>query len=50
MALTAVRLFDLQQDPGESVDLAAEHPAIVTRMSEQLQAWRASCRASRDGP
>jgi len=42
-------LFDLVADPGEKNDIAAANPEIVKRMSAQLEAWRAACRASRAG-
>ena len=32
-------LFDLSEDPGESRNLAAEHPEIVERLREQLDDW-----------
>ena len=38
-------LYDLVDDPGESNDLAAEHPEIVEQMAEQLARWNASVRA-----
>ncbi len=38
-------LYDLLDDPGESNDLAAEHPEIVERMAEQLERWNESVRA-----
>ncbi len=42
-------LYDLSEDPGETHNLAAEHPAIVTRMRRTLQAWQASCQVSAAG-
>ncbi len=42
-------LFDLTQDQDEQHDIAAEHPDVVQRMSQQLLQWRASCRESLDG-
>lgn len=39
-------LYDLLTDPGESIDIAAEHPEIVRRMTRDVQAWQASCRNS----
>ncbi|MDA1263964.1 MAG: arylsulfatase [Planctomycetota bacterium] len=35
------RLFDLQADPGEDRDLAAERPEVVERMTRALEALRA---------
>jgi len=42
-------LFDLAADPAEKNDLAAEHPTVVADMRQTLDAWRASCQASRAG-
>src|SRR5690606_12590654 len=33
-------LFDLAQDPGETTDLAGEHPELVRQLADELQAWR----------
>ena len=32
----AIELYDLAADPGESTDLAAEHPAVVARIEELM--------------
>ncbi|HUT09222.1 MAG TPA: arylsulfatase [Thermoguttaceae bacterium] len=32
-------LYDIAADPGETKDLAAEHPDIVERMKQQYDAW-----------
>ena len=37
----AAQLFDLQNDPGEMVDVAAQHPDIVESMSHALNEFRA---------
>jgi len=37
----ALRLFDLVSDPGETTDVAAEHPDIVERLSAELDRLRA---------
>ena len=42
-------LYDLLEDPGETKNIAAQHPDIVKAMSEQLLKWRASCKASNAG-
>lgn len=34
------RLFDLEADPGETTDLASEHPEVVRRMTEELERLR----------
>jgi len=33
-------LFNLSDDPGESVDLAKRHPARARRMAAALKAWK----------
>ncbi len=38
-------LYDLANDPGEGMDLAAAQPARVTAFLEQLQGWRESVSA-----
>jgi arylsulfatase A-like enzyme len=38
-------LFDLVQDPGETRDLAAEHPARVDAMAGELERWINACDA-----
>jgi arylsulfatase A-like enzyme len=42
-------LFDLLADPGETTDIAAEHPQVVARLTRALRDWQQSCRASADG-
>ncbi len=42
-------LFDLIADPGEKKDLAGEHPEIVRRLADTLEAWRRSCKRSLEG-
>jgi arylsulfatase/arylsulfatase A len=34
-----LELFDIEADPGETADLAAEHPKIVAKMKQQYDAW-----------
>ncbi len=36
---TKWRLFDLQQDPGETKNVAARHPQIVQRLREEFVRW-----------
>lgn len=42
-------LYDLIEDPGESRNLAADHPERVQNMVAELEEWRDSCRRSNDG-
>jgi arylsulfatase A-like enzyme len=44
-----LELFDLLADPKETTNLAAEHPEVVQRMTEQLHAWQASVERSLSG-
>ena len=38
-----VELFDHQTDPGETKNIAASHPEIVSKLSKQLDAgWKAA--------
>ena len=37
-----VSLFDLAADPGETTNLARQHPAVVERLTKSLLAWHAS--------
>lgn len=39
-AKTGLELYDLQADPAESVDVAADHPQVMARMSAQAAAMR----------
>ncbi len=43
------QLFNLEDDPAESTDLAPRHAARVEAMRLKLQAWRESCRRSASG-
>jgi arylsulfatase A-like enzyme len=43
------QLYDLTADPGETRDLSAEQPDVVTRMSKLLDDWTASVLKSRSG-
>ncbi len=42
------RLYDLETDPGEAHDLAAQHPEDVRRLSRPLLAWWQSLPGSRE--
>lgn len=46
---TTIELFDLLADPKETKDLAAEHPEVVRRMTEQLHVWQRSVERSLTG-
>ena len=43
--LPPVQLFDLQADPSETRNLQGEHPDIVKRLRERLEAYRAAGRS-----
>jgi arylsulfatase len=38
----AWQLFDVQADPGEQTDVAAQHPEVVTRLDAEYDRWWAS--------
>jgi len=38
-------LFDLEQDVGETTDLADKHPEMVKQMTEELHSWYATVEA-----
>ena len=40
VAGTSRRLYDLATDPGESHDLAADYPQIVTELSSRVALWQ----------
>ena len=42
-------LYDLVDDPGEKRNIAAQHPDIVQRMRQTVEAWRQSCQDSLRG-
>ncbi len=48
-AKARTELFDLLADPYEKNDIAAQHPEIVRRMTEQLHAWQRSVERSLTG-
>ncbi len=41
-------LFNLLDDPGETTDIAGQHPEIVARMRATLDLWRSSCLAGNE--
>jgi arylsulfatase A-like enzyme len=43
-------LYDLATDPSEKVDLAAQHPERVEKMSASLETWRNDLRVQRNRP
>jgi arylsulfatase A-like enzyme/N-acetylneuraminic acid mutarotase len=43
------QLYDLDNDRGETTDVAAEHPDIVQAMQRDVENWMASCRRSAQG-
>lgn len=42
-----IRLYDLERDPGEQVDVAARHPDVVERLRKAYEAWFAEMRVER---
>jgi arylsulfatase A-like enzyme len=40
VAGTSRRLYDLSTDPGESHDLAADYPQVITQLSARVDAWQ----------
>jgi hypothetical protein len=45
------RWFDVERDPGETVDLSSRYPVETRRYAETLRAWVAATRqALRHGP
>ena len=42
-------LYDLQSDPAETTNLAAEHSRLVKQLRAELQTWLDSCKASDAG-
>ena len=42
-------LYDLIEDPRETTNIAAQHPEIVRRMTDQLHAWQRSVERSLSG-
>ena len=43
------RLYDMQADPGQKVDVAAEHPQVASRLSKGFDRWFAGTGADRLG-
>lgn len=33
------QLYDVQNDPGETIDLAKEHPDVVTKLDQHFETW-----------
>src|SRR5690606_35010672 len=45
-----VELFDLDADPGETRDLAADEPARTNALRERLESWLTAAGAQRNRP
>jgi arylsulfatase A len=41
-------LYDIENDPGESNNLASQHPMVVEKLLKNYEAWYRSVKASRD--
>ncbi|MEG1585428.1 MAG: hypothetical protein RR346_00980 [Bacteroidales bacterium] len=39
---TGSQLYDLENDPGENMDLSSKYPEIVNRLTDQALKWRTS--------
>ena len=39
-------LYDLERDPGETADVAEQHPAVAARMGSELDRWTADVDAA----
>ena len=48
-AIPAVLLYNVAKDPKETLDLAAQEPERVVRMTAALEAWQASVEKSLAG-
>ena len=44
---TLWRLYDIEADPGETTDLAEQHPEVVAEMSKRYHAWRSQMAEAR---
>ena len=40
----------MQSDPGEQIDLSAQHPEVTQRLSNQLQTWLNDMQAKKPAP
>lgn len=47
--LRQAALFDLESDPGETTDVAAENPEVADRLTAWLDSWNSSVQASESG-
>lgn len=46
---TSYELYNLEQDPYETTNIAGEHPEVVKTMRSRLEEWVESCRRSEAG-
>jgi hypothetical protein len=46
----SLELYDLERDPGESHDLAAEQSQLAAELAAELAAWRAAIGAEMPRP
>ena len=47
---TGTQLFDLEKDPGERRDVAAEHPVLVAELAAAIQSWKPDASSPSDRP
>jgi arylsulfatase A-like enzyme len=43
------QLFDMENDPGEKIDVSKQNPEVVSKMIDFLNKWKVSCRESAHG-
>jgi arylsulfatase A-like enzyme len=45
--VNGTELYDIEQDPGEQNNIAANHPQMVSELKTRYEAWFAACMAAR---
>ena len=46
----SLELYDLESDPNEGVNIAADHPQLVEQMHQEMQKWRSEVEAELPTP